>query len=141
MNIIGEQNIINCDLFDAFVQEINELRLFRFTINEVSHLDDSAIELLLKSLQMIAEETVARNIIVLDGTALSNRVSLLRQFLQIYFERINSMPATGLKKFVLVTDSSLLVFTTNMLKTLNSTQDIVIAVQTMEEAQKIINEQ
>ena len=137
----GEEIVVSCDLFTTYFQESKGLRLFRYAINLIDDLDDELVTMLMESIELVASDSIPRNIVLIDGTALTGQTQLLAKFVKVYYDRISTTTPTGLKKFIMVTQSNLLTITTNTIRHLNGSGDIVVAVQSMDEARKILAEQ
>ena len=108
-------------------------RLYRFQLKANNAFASTDVAHLIDSLRLICEAKLRHNVVVFD-TRNVTCAALQKSFFSDHFSALRGLGNSGLRKFVVVSDSVLVSFVTTVFRKLTGGKDIVSTAKTMDGA-------
>ena len=109
-------------------------KMYKITINPVTSFDPVLVNVLMQTLSTICESTGGKHTIILDTLGVVNNGDLAKKFFATNFDKFRGIRNHGIHKFIIITTSKVISFTSTVFKTICGSLDIVFCVPTLDEA-------
>ena len=115
-------------------------KMYLITIHPADSFDQALTELLMSSLNIICGAIDSKHTIIIDTSSVTNGCDLAKNLFAYNFDKFRNIDNTGIYRFIIVTTSKVVTFTSTIFKTICGSQDLVFSCATLSEAMLIANQ-